>query len=577
MFAELGLDPRLLKAVEALGFTEPTGIQAEAIPPLVSGRDIIARARTGAGKTAAFGLPLLHRLREPAPGPRALVLAPTRELAVQVSQALESFAKQLDIDIVTVYGGAAYGPQLKALREKVPVVVGTPGRLIDHLERGNLDLSAVEMVVLDEADEMLRMGFLEEVERLLADTPATRQTALFSATMPPPIRRVAEQYLSDPLLVESDVEAGTTVDHITQRSVIIPHRFKTDALIRALRGEAAGAALVFCRTRVGCQETADKLQSAGIDAEALHGDLAQTAREAVLGRLRSGRLSVVVATDVAARGLDVEHITHVVNLDLPDNPETYTHRIGRTGRAGRAGTALTLATPAERGRLRWISRTLGVNFETYTLPTDAAIAQAGRARLLAELDGVGDGARAWLEHLVSEGAEPQDVAAAALELLARSRRVSLRRDLPDELPFWAQARPERPEPRSQRDRRPHEGGRDRQRGPESEVELFIGAGRRLGIRPGDLVGALANDTGISGREIGRIYIGERSSFVGMSKETAAKVLKARTTIQLRGQQVKMALGKPGGKLKGGGKGGYKGKGGPKGETKRRPDVRRRKP
>lgn len=549
MFNTLGLDERLLKAIDDLGFEAPTDIQADAIPPLVEGRDIVARARTGAGKTAAFGLPLLHKLRDCGQGTKALVLAPTRELAVQVSDSLSQLAAHLKIGIVTVYGGSAYGPQLKALGSGVPVVVGTPGRLIDHLEKGSLDLSGVEMVVIDEADEMLRMGFLEEVERLLGATPSNRQTALFSATMPPQIRRVAEGYLNDPLTVESGVEAGTTVDHVKQRAVVVPPRFKQSALIRYLKGEAQGATLVFCRTRQGCAQTAEALQRAGIDAEPLHGDLAQSARETVLNRLRSSRIDVVVATDVAARGLDVEHITDVINLDLPDNPEVYTHRIGRTGRAGRDGTALTILSPAERGRMRWMQRVLNADIDGYTLPTDADIAATGRARLLAELAERGEGAESWVGHLLAEGADPVELAQQALALLARARGVSLRSDLPDTLPDWANP----PRPRNERrgDDRRDDGHRDNaDRGPrpsrgrpdraDDEVRIFIGAGRRQGVRPQDLVGALANDTGISGRQVGQITIRDHNSFVGLSAEVAEQVLQNRETLSLRGRSVRLA-------------------------------------
>ena len=545
-FDALGLDPRLVAAIAELGFERPTGIQADAIGPLLEGRDVVARARTGSGKTAAFGLPLLHRLQDGGRGPRALVVAPTRELASQVGDALASYARGLPISFVTIYGGASYRPQLRALKDGVTVVVGTPGRLIDHLERGSLDLSGVELVVLDEADEMLNMGFLEDVERLLAAAPEERQVALFSATMPPPIRRTAKRYLRDPLTVETDMARGTTVDHVRQRALTVPHAFKIDALVRYLRGEAAGAALVFCRTKLGCGEVAGALVAAGIEADALHGDLAQAERERVLRRLRSGCIGVVVATDVAARGLDVDHITHVVNLDLPDNPESYTHRIGRTGRAGREGTALTLVTPREAGKLRWMSRVLGADFEAYRLPTDAALAQRARAKLADELSGAGDQARAWMQHLLEQGVELEDLAAAALELVAEARSVPLTRDLPDELPRWATA-DLRPPPRPPKSRAPQARpprGRGPRRGGPPECELFIGAGRAMGVRPGDLVGALAGETGIAGGDIGRIQVGERSSFVGVSRQIADAVLHGRASLNVRGRDVKLAMARP---------------------------------
>jgi ATP-dependent RNA helicase DeaD len=605
-FSDLGLDPRILAALSDLGFEKPTPIQAEAIPPLRDGHDIVARARTGSGKTAAFGLPLLERVKDSGKGVKALVLAPTRELASQVSEALETFATKMPLKTVTIYGGASYRPQLVALKKGVPIVVGTPGRLIDHLESGALDLSGLELIVLDEADEMLRMGFIDAVEQILAATPDTRQVALFSATMPPAIRRVADRYLKDPITVEADVARGTTVDHVRQRIVLVPQRFKAPALMRYLKGEDRGATLVFSRTRAGCGEIAGFLADNGIEAEALHGDLAQKERERVLGRLRSGRIGVVVATDVAARGIDVEGITHVVNLDLPDNPESYTHRIGRTGRAGREGTALTFITPRERGRVNFFRNKLGATFEDYVLPTDAAIARRERDVLVKSLEGAGEAAKGWVEHMVEEGQTAEDIAAAALEMLAKSQRVSLRTDLPDVLPDWARPQHDRGQrhdrgnyqDRGQRqdrgnfqdrgprhnqgnfqDRGPrHNQGNFQDRGPRpnqgnfqnrgpgpgpfpdqrdpqergprqnlDEVELFIGAGRQLGVRPGDLVGALAGDSGISGSDIGRIQVGERSSFVGVSRETARRVLDGRHSLNVRGRDVKLSLAHPGGK------------------------------
>ncbi|HJL49182.1 MAG TPA: DEAD/DEAH box helicase, partial [Polyangiaceae bacterium LLY-WYZ-15_(1-7)] len=352
-FDAFGFDPRIVHALGAIGFDAPTPIQAEAMPPLLEGRDVIGRARTGSGKTAAFGLPLLQRVvataRPDSDGVRALVLTPTRELALQVTKALRSFAEGLPIEMVTVYGGAAYGPQLKALRRGVPIVVGTPGRVLDHVERGTLDLSALELLVLDEADEMLRMGFFEDVERVFERAPDSRQVALFSATMPPPIQAVAENRLPDPIEVQVE-DSALSVDHIEQRGILVPERHKLDALERLLAAEPLTGAIVFCRTRAGCAETADALAKRGLSVDALHGDLNQAARERVLMRFRAGRLQVVVATDVAARGIDVDTVSHVITYDLPPAPEEYVHRIGRTGRAGRDGVAISLVTPRERGR-----------------------------------------------------------------------------------------------------------------------------------------------------------------------------------------------------------------------------------
>jgi len=383
-FEGLSIDPRLIDAVGALGFESPTPIQAEAIPPLVSGRDVIGRARTGSGKTAAFGLPVLERVKAGGKSVKALLLCPTRELALQVTDALRSYAAQLPVRVVTLYGGASYGPQLKALSQGVSVVVGTPGRVLDHLERGTLDLTELELFVLDEADEMLRMGFIDDVEKLLAATPKGRQVALFSATMPPPIKRIAKMHLNEPLIVQVESEELTTA-HIAQRGVLVPNRNKLEALQRVLSAEPRGATLVFARTRAGCAEAASYLAQRGLRVDALHGDLNQQARELVVTRLRANQLDVVVATDVAARGLDVEHLTHVVNLDLPNDPETYVHRIGRTGRAGRKGVAIAFVAPSERGRIRRFQDTLGVKIERMDVPSDADILAARRARLVASV------------------------------------------------------------------------------------------------------------------------------------------------------------------------------------------------
>jgi ATP-dependent RNA helicase DeaD len=356
-FAAFALDERLRKAIGGLGFEKPTPVQAEAIPPLLEGRDVIGRARTGSGKTAAFGLPLLERVKDGG-GARALILAPTRELAIQVGNALRSFAKNIKgLQIATIYGGAPYPPQLKALRAGATIVVGTPGRVIDHLDRGTLNLSNLEFFVLDEADEMLRMGFIDDVEKLLAATPEERQIALFSATMPERIRGVAKKYLKNPHRVEVEGH-GMTVDHISQQWIYVPYRFKMDAIVRLLRGVARGTTLVFARTKAACGDINDRLTREGFNIDALHGDLSQPARDQVMKRMRARRLRIVVATDVAARGLDVEHIEHVINFDIPDDAEIYVHRIGRTGRAGREGKAITFVTPRERGRLRDFERRL---------------------------------------------------------------------------------------------------------------------------------------------------------------------------------------------------------------------------
>lgn len=519
-FATFGLDPRIVEALAPLGFDEPTPIQASAIPALLEGRDVIGRARTGSGKTAAFGLPLLERVKAGGGPVRALVLTPTRELALQVTEALRSFGKKLPVRLVTVYGGAAYGPQLKALASGVPVVVGTPGRVLDHLERGTLDLSALELLVLDEADEMLRMGFLEDVQKVLDASPSSRQIALFSASMPPPIVAVAERHLVDPIEVQVE-RAALTVEHIEQRALLVPERYKADALTRLLAAEPITAALVFVKTRAGCAAAADELAARGVPVDALHGDLNQAARERVLSRFRSGGLRVVIATDVAARGIDVEHVSHVINYDLPTDAESYVHRIGRTGRAGRAGVAISLVTPPEIPRVRFLERTLKTVIEKIEVPSDAAIARARRGRLLAAVREVAAAPAGEAARLLDELGEldPRAVAAAALSLLAADREVRLDDAGLDEAPpSWG--RRAAPPPAA-----------------SDEVELFLPIGRARGVRPADLVGALANERGVTGQSIGRITILANASFVRVSPETAEAILSAEGPLVVRGKPV----------------------------------------
>ena len=539
-FGALGLDPRIATAVSELGYQAPTPIQATAIPPLLEGRDVIGGARTGSGKTAAFGLPMLHRLREGGKVVRAIVLAPTRELALQVSAALVGYAKHLPVRVTTLYGGAPYPPQLRALREGVDIVVGTPGRTLDHIERGTLDLSAVEMLVLDEADEMLRMGFIEDVETIASSTPDTKQVMLFSATMPSRVKRIAQQTLQDPVRLNVE-DRRLSTDHIEQQWMLVPRPFKLDALMRVLRAEPGGTTLVFCRTRRTCAEVADGLAQRGVAADALHGDLTQATRERVLGRLRSGRLATVIATDVAARGIDVNHVTLVLNLDLPDDKETYVHRIGRTGRAGRYGRALSFATPGERRRIRDLGKSLKVDLEQVPAPSDADI---HRLQLGALARGLGRrleasdlGAMSTFLEELKERQEWTDaqVATAALQLLAETFHFDMDGDPDDRPPPWARPRERRPR------------GGDQGGGPRPDVnqtELFLPIGRRHGARPGDLVGALANECGIPGDRIGRITIVDNKSFVGLPREVADDVVNRFARLSIRGRDVPVAIARP---------------------------------
>jgi len=531
-FEDFSLDPRIVSAIGRLGFDAPTPIQAETIPALLAGRDVIGRARTGSGKTAAFGLPLIERTKANPPGIRALVLTPTRELALQVTDAVRSFAHGLPVRVATVYGGAAYRPQLEALKRKVPVVIGTPGRVIDHLDRGTLDLKTLELLVLDEADEMLRMGFIEDVERVLAASPPTRQVALFSATMPSAIRKVAEAHLTDPL--EIQVEAGAlTTAHIEQYGIVVPQRAKLDALTRLLAAEERGATLVFARTRASCAEVADALAARGLNVDALHGDLSQVARERVLGSLRKGRLEVLIATDVASRGIDVDHITHVINLDLPDDHESYVHRIGRTGRAGRAGKAISLVTPRETYRMKNLERALKVKITKAPVPTDADIDRRRRAGLVSELraslEAEPSPATAAILEELADGATAEKIAEAALRMLARSARIDPSGAPSERPPSWAH---------TERSRPPRPGRSAEAGGAEGHsVELFMPVGKARGVRPADVVGALTNDYGVNREQIGRITILSHKTFCRLHPAAAEAVLGRGAKIRLRGRDV----------------------------------------
>lgn len=542
-FDAFALDARVRVAVDALGFESPTPIQREAIPVLLEGHDVIGRARTGSGKTAAFGLPLVHRVRDEK-STSALVLCPTRELALQVTAALRSYAKKLPVRIVTLYGGAPYGPQLRALKEGVSVVVGTPGRVLDHLDRGSLDLSAAQVLVLDEADEMLRMGFFDDVERVFEATPDECQIALFSATMPPRIRDIAVRRMKKPVEIQVE-DAALTVSHIAQRYVEVPHRFKVDALVRILASEPPGAALVFARTRASCAQVADELVRRGLSSDALHGDLSQQARERVLARLRNKQLSVVVATDVAARGIDVEHLRLVVNFDLPDDPEQYVHRIGRTGRAGREGAAIAFITPREIGRLRRFERALDTRMERMQVPSDAVIASRTIDGLRNELDSLEPAATgAGVLDALLAGRTPEELARAALAILARERGLDPTAEPDARPPAWARGKSREDRGRDRKDgpREPRpRGGSDPQGG---WVSLFMPTGRSSGTRPADVVGAIANELDVPSSQIGRITILDDRTFVELSSDQAERVLGERRELEVRGVSVPISLARP---------------------------------
>jgi ATP-dependent RNA helicase DeaD len=557
-FSSLGLDQALLDALAQLGYEEPTPIQKEAIPPLLEGRDLLGQAATGTGKTAAFALPLLHRLADHGRGrsPMALVLVPTRELAMQVAEATHRYGRGIGARVLPIYGGQPIGRQLRELERGVDVVVATPGRALDHLRRGTLKMSGIRCIVLDEADEMLDMGFAEDIEALLADAPADRQTVLFSATMPPRIDAIARRHLRDAVRIRI---AAAKVDdagaaQVRQTAYIVRRPHKIAALGRILDIEAPDAAIVFCRTRTEVDELTETLSARGYRAEALHGGMSQEQRDRVMGRLRSGTAELLIATDVAARGLDVEHLTHVVNFDVPSAPEAYVHRIGRVGRAGRSGVAITLAEPREHRHLKQIERVSGRRLEVAKVPTVAdlrtrrlELTRAAIREALLQEDY--EEFRAVVESLADEF-DVMHVALAAVKLaFAEGGEMGDEEEIPDAADRPArgpgeargEARGDRPSRGSDRpDRGDREsGGRGQRarRGAPGAARIFIGAGRQVGIRPQDLVGAIANEAGIPGREIGAIEISERHSIVEVAEDVAETVITAMRGTTLKGRRV----------------------------------------
>lgn len=534
-FADLGLDGRLVETLAGLGYDVPTPIQREAIPPLLAGKDLIGRAATGTGKTAAFALPLLHRLAaaDNRNRPAALILVPTRELAMQVAESVERYGKPLGVRVLAVYGGQPMDPQLRALRRGVDVIVATPGRALDHLRRGTVALDGIAAVVLDEADEMLDMGFAEEIEALLTATPATRQTALFSATMPPRIRAIAGRHLTNPVEISVAREAvpAGEAPRVRQTAYLVPREHKLAALGRVLDAEAPAAALVFCRTRSEVDQLTEALAARGYRPEALHGGMAQEQRDRVMRQFRAGAADLLIATDVAARGLDVEHLTHVVNYQLPPAVEAYVHRIGRVGRAGREGVAITVAEPREQAALRAVERATGQRIEWARVPTAADLRARRLERTAAAVraavaEGGLDPYRAMLDALGAE-LSPADVALAALKL-AHAARAGKTDDGPDIPPVAAPARRPAAPPDRERNSRPS--------GPPL-ARIFFSAGREAGIGPRDLVGAIANAAGLPGRDIRGIEVAERFSVVEVPEDAAEHVIESLNGARLRGRRV----------------------------------------
>ncbi|UOE44087.1 DEAD/DEAH box helicase [Agromyces larvae] len=564
-FADLGLDDRVLKALKDVGYETPSAIQAATIPPLLEGHDVLGTAQTGTGKTAAFALPILSRLDVSQKTPQALVLAPTRELALQVCEAFERYAAHLrGVHVLPVYGGQGYGVQLSALRRGVHIVVGTPGRIMDHLDKGTLDLSELKYLVLDEADEMLKMGFAEDVESILSDTPDDKQVALFSATMPAPIRRISGQYLSDP--VEINVKTKTTTAaNITQRYLVVSYAQKVDALTRILEVEAFEGAIVFVRTKTETETLAEKLRARGFSAAAINGDLSQQQRERTVEQLKSGKLDILVATDVAARGLDVDRISHVVNFDIPTDTESYVHRIGRTGRAGRTGDAISFVTPREQRLLTSIERATRQPLTRMQLPN---VDEVNATRLSRFDDGITAaleqaeriaGFRDIIAHYVEHHDVPETDVAAALAVLAQGDTPLLLspeeeiRALDDRR---GRTRDDRgrddrgdrgrgsrfDDDRPRRDDRGDRGDRPERRRREASGPMAtyrIAVGRRHRVEPRQIVGALANEGGLRREDFGHIDIRPDFSLVELPADLPRDVFDRLERTRVSGRLIEL--------------------------------------
>jgi ATP-dependent RNA helicase DeaD len=564
-FSQFNLQEALLQALIELGYTTPTPIQSAMIPLMLTGVDVIGQAQTGTGKTAAFALPILNNY-QPGKTPQALVLAPTRELALQVAEAMQAYGRHVRAQVLAVYGGQGYGKQIRQLRSGVDIVVGTPGRLLDLLERKLLDFSAVRTVVLDEADEMLKMGFIDDVEAILAKTPAKRQTALFSATMPPPIRRLADKYMRAPQSITIQRNQVTAVA-IEQRYYLVRPSDKIAALTRILENEDVKRALIFARTRIGTAELANALTQQGFPAETLNGDLTQDARERVLSRFRNNQIKILVATDVAARGLDIDDISHVFNHDLPTEPEVYVHRIGRTGRASKTGIAISLIAPAEHAHLRRIEAFTRQKFLRATLPTVEDIMKRRSAQLSEQVTlwlkrGRINRERTIVDELAAQGHDPLDIAAAALKLargdekqrtIAPVTEVEEMREMPNNRyqrePRRGSYRAEQrgrasTAPSISRDsarRTPQQRG-DRNSHESGMVRLTLNVGKEHGIGPSDLVGTIAYHADIPGNAIGKIHIENQKSFVDVPETLVPVVMKQAGKYKIRKQPVKVSLG-----------------------------------
>ncbi|MFZ9986130.1 MAG: DEAD/DEAH box helicase [Candidatus Nanopelagicales bacterium] len=545
-FSSLGLRGEIQSALSGLGYEEPTPIQAAAIPLLIAGADMLGQAATGTGKTAAFALPILQRLTGGDRGkePSALILVPTRELALQVSQAFGSYGRSVGVRLVAIYGGAPARQQIEALRRGVDVVVATPGRALDLCDRGALKLSSVRTVVLDEADEMLEMGFIEDIETLLAKTPSSRQTVLFSATMPKRIDKLASNHLRNPerVSIAAPKQKASDVPRVRQAAYVVKRPDKPAALMRILDAEDPTAAIVFCRTRGEVDDLTQILAARGYQAEALHGGLTQDQRDKVMGRLRGGTTDLLVATDVAARGLDVDHLTHVLNYDLPSSPEVYVHRIGRVGRAGREGVALSLMEPRERRMLAAIEKLISAPIPIDKVPSiaDVRLLRLERTREAIEevLDDPVQQARLEsVQDTVTEMLEDRDmesVLLAAFALIHSSLGGAAEgeddRDLSVDVITDSKAGKSKSGPK-----------REGKRPAPGKTRLWLSLGRKSGIGPGDIVGAVTGETGLKGRDVGPVKVHEFYSLVDVPESKSRKVIKAMNHCTIRGRKVKVKI------------------------------------
>ena len=543
-FKDLGLLPDLLHTLTELNYAAPTPIQAEAIPPILAGHDVMGQAQTGTGKTAAFTLPILQRL-EP-DGLQALILTPTRELAIQTADAIYRYGSRLGVRVLPVYGGQPYSRQTRRLNKGVNVVVGTPGRTLDLINQGALDLSTARFVVLDEADEMLKMGFIEDVEAILSATnAATRQTTIFSATLPSRIQETVTRYMRDPLLV-SIKSKEMTVENIAERFHIVREQDKLAALCRLLEMEDLQNTLVFTRTKAGAAELAEALQNRGFQADALHGDLVQQDRERILRRFRTGNLTILVATDVVARGVDIPEVSHVINYDIPQLPIEYVHRIGRTGRAGRGGDAITLISPREQGRMKQIAAFTRKAIAYGQLPTETEIREARATEFKTQvIDQLSADPtkqdQALVEELIALGYDPREIAAAMLGLVRTSAThppIERVQEYAERAPGRENQRDNFREGRTQRGQRgqhaPRER-RDRTGREQGMVRLHLDIGREKGIRPADIVYSIASEASVPGNSIGAITINQYETYLDVSEKYVNAVLKGAPKVTVRGR------------------------------------------